>query len=304
MNMQTISYQPTVSVIIPTLNAGEELNVLLSMLLCQKYPAEEIIVVDSSSTDNTVSVCQRYEQVRLLSVQREEFDHGRTRDMAFRQSHGNVVVFLTQDAIPADDCFLGRLVAPLEDKTIAVSVGRQLPKPDATRMEALIRSFNYPETSFVRSQKDIPSKGIKTFFCSDSCAAYRRDIYLLLGGFPNPLMTNEDMFFAAKAINGGFRIAYTADACVFHSHNFSLRQQYRRNFLQGYELERHRELIGNVSLSREGKKLVMAVSSGLLKDGAVLEFCLFGFDCCARWLGNHNGKKAYCKEAGLYAGNK
>ena len=282
-----------VSVVIPTLNAGKELNKLLNALKEQSSPAEEILVVDSSSEDNTAEVCSQYERVIFLSIPRESFDHGKTRDMALRRCKGDVVVFLTQDAIPANSEFLEKLIEPQSDYHTAVSIGRQLPKENATRMEALVRSFNYPAHSFIRSKEDITTLGIKAFFCSDSCAAYRKDVYLRLGGFEYPLKSNEDMFFAAKALQSGYRIAYTADAMVYHSHNFSLRKQYRRNYLQGYEIERHRELIGDVSLNTEGLKLVRTVSEKLLAEGAVGTLLLFGLDCCVRWLGNRNGKAAY-----------
>lgn len=286
-----------VSVVIPTLNAGNELNKLLYALKEQSLPAEEILVVDSSSEDNTVDICKHYEKVSFLSIPRESFDHGKTRDMAFRRCKGDIIVFLTQDAIPANSEFLQKLIKPLEDQQTAISVGRQLPKESATKAEALVRSFNYPEESFIRTKEDVPALGIKAFFCSDSCAAYRKDIYLELGGFDFPLKSNEDMFFAAKALQGGYRIAYTAEAMVYHSHNFSLREQYRRNYLQGYEIERHRELIGDVSLNTEGLKLVRTVSGNLLAEGAVGAFLLFGLDCCARWMGNRIGKAAYRRRA-------
>lgn len=293
MGEKTSAIPEKVSVVIPTLNAGKELNSLLCALKEQRCPAEEIIVIDSSSEDSTVDICKKNENVSLLRIPRESFDHGRTRDFALRHCRGEIVVFLTQDAVPANAGFLEKLIRPLEDHTTAISVGRQLPKKNATKAEALVRSFNYPAESFIRSKEDISRLGIKAFFCSDSCAAYRKDIYLKLGGFEYPLKSNEDMFFAAKALQNGYRIAYAADAMVYHSHNFTLREQYRRNYIQGYEIERHRELIGDVSLSTEGIKLVQAVSRQLLSDGAVVSFFSFGLDCCARWLGNRNGKAAY-----------
>ena len=237
-----------------------------------------------------------------MTIPRETFDHGRTRDMALRQSRGDFIVFLTQDAIPTDDCFLEKLVAPLLDPGVAVSVGRQIPKPNASRMEALTREYNYPAESSVRSGEDIPRLGIKAFFCSDSCAAYRKDVYLKLGGFDYPLKSNEDMFFAAKALQSGYKIAYTAQARVCHSHNLSLREQYRRNYVQGYEIERHRELLGSIALNREGGRLVKNVSLELLREGKIASIVRFGLDCFVRWIGNRNGKKAYRREAN--AGNR
>ena len=293
----TAPAEATVSVIIPTLNAAKTLKELLSAIMNQDYPIEDILVVDSSSDDETMQICCRYEGVRVISIPKEEFDHGRTRDMALRQSKSDLIVFLTQDAVPADETFIRKLIAPLSDCSIAVSVGRQLPNQDATRTEALVRNFNYPPVSRIRSAEDIPRLGIKAFFSSDSCAAYRRDVYLQLGGFDYPVKSNEDMFFAARALRNGYRVAYTADASVYHSHNFSIRAQYARNYLQGYEIERHRTLLGEVSLNSEGMQLVKTVSKVLLKEKKVGAVLCFGLDCAARWLGNRNGKRAYRREA-------
>lgn len=289
----TEQYHPTVSVIIPTLNAGKDLGELLQKLHTQNYPLSEIIVVDSASDDNTVEICRNDQAVTLIQIERADFDHGKTRDMALRKSKGDVVVFMTQDAVPADDDLIGNLIAPLADPTVAISTARQLPKPDATEMERLVRTFNYPAQSHIRSKADIERMGIKTFYSSDVCAAYNREIYFNLGGFDYPLKTNEDMFIAAKAIHAGYKIAYIADACVFHSHNLSLRAQYRRNYIQSFEMEKHKKLLGNISKEKEGGRLVKFVSGKLLRKGRVISFARFGFDCCARMFGNKAGKAEY-----------
>ncbi len=286
----------SISVIIPALNAEKELPGLLRALKEQTVPADEIIVVDSESDDRTAEIAEGTAGVRKLSVKRKDFDHGGTRDAALRASKGETVVFLTQDALPADQRFLENLIRPLAEEKTAVATGRQLPKADATPMEKLVRAFNYPPESHIRSEADVEKMGIKAFFCSDVCAAYNRRIYLELGGFEHPLKTNEDMFFAAKAIRSGYRVAYAADAAVYHSHNFTLKEQYGRNRIQGYEIERHRELLGDVSQESEGMKLVKAVSLGLLKRGRAVSFIRFGLDCCARFLGSRAGKKEYLRE--------
>ena len=294
--MMLEKYEPVVSVIIPTLNAEKEISDLITNLKNQTVKVSEMIVVDSSSDDETAAICRQAEGVRLIEIARKDFDHGKTRDFALRKSTGEVVVFLTQDAVPANASFLEKLIRPLSEDKVAVSTGRQLPRMDSSEMEKLVRAFNYPDESHIRSKEDIARLGIKTFFCSDVCAAYRRDIYLELGGFEYPVKTNEDMFFAAKVINAGYRIAYTADAQVLHSHNFTLREQYKRNFIQGYEIERHREMLNGVRQESEGMKLVKYVSLELLKKGQIFSLIHFSFDCCARLMGSSAGKKAYRKE--------
>ena len=285
----------SISVIIPTLNAERDLAGLIEKIQAQRVPGPvEIIVVDSESADRTAEIA-REAGVKVLSVARKEFDHGGTRDMALRESTGDIVIFLTQDAVPANIYFLENLIRPLEDERVAVVTGRQLPKSDAFPMEKLVREFNYPSESHIRSEEDVERMGIKAFFCSDVCAAYNRRIYLEIGGFEHPLKTNEDMFYAAEAIRKGYRVAYAADALVFHSHNFTPKEQYDRNRIQGYEIERHRSLLGEVSQESEGMKLVNHVSSGLLRQGQVKSFFQFGVDCCARLLGSRAGRQEYRK---------
>lgn len=288
-----------VSVIIPTLNAEREIAGLLEALKAQTLKPDEIIIVDSASEDETVTIAQKYNVTKVIHVEQREFDHGRTRDMAFRASTGDFVVFLTQDALPADNNLLAHLLKPFANQKIAVSTGRQVPKSDASKVECLIRSFNYPSISSIRSIDDLSKLGIKTYFSSDVCAAYRRSIYLELDGFDYPIKTNEDMFFAAKAINSGYQIAYTADARVYHSHNLSLSEQYRRNFIQGYEIERHSELLHNAAQISEGKKLVIYVTKELLSKGHLFSIIYFAVDCLARYLGNRAGRKKALKEKSL-----
>lgn len=280
-----------VSVIIPTLNAASEIKILLDKLTRQTVRADEIIVVDSASDDNTVALAKACPNVRVLEIERREFDHGGTRDLAFRASKGDFVIFLTQDAVPANDRLIENLLKPFEDAQVSGVSGRQLPKADAKPYERLIREFNYPAKSFARTKEDIPRLGIKTFFFSDACAAYRRDVYLKLGGFEKNLLTDEDLFFAARMIHAGYTLAYAADAKVFHSHNLSLREQFERNRMQGIEFKKHAQVLSGVSLEGEGIKMVKEVSKSLLSEGKIGNMFAFWLDCGARFLGSRAGRK-------------
>ena len=103
-----------ISVIIPTLNAEKELPNILSALQKQTRKIDEIIIVDSESTDKTVQICQKDKSVKLMQIERKDFDHGKTRDMAFRASIGDIVVFMTHDAVPARSSLIAKLAAPIE----------------------------------------------------------------------------------------------------------------------------------------------------------------------------------------------
>lgn len=285
-----------VSLVIPTLNAEGDIEGLLNCIYRQTCRPDEVIVVDSSSSDRTVDIVKTFEWVRLISIERSEFNHGLTRDMALRESIGDIVCFMTQDAVPADEFYIENLIAPiLNDFRVVVSSGRQLPKDDARRFEQLVREFNYGPESNVHSKADVATMGIKAYFATDVCSAYRRSAYIGLGGFGKTDMS-EDMLMAAKAVNAGYSVAYAADACVHHSHNLTPVEQYHRNYAIGRFLESNRQIVSCVSEVGEGGKLVKSVSLQLLREGNIREFVAFGFDCCARLLGNRAGRRAARKE--------
>lgn len=287
---------PSLSVVIPTLNAADEIDSLLDTIEAQSLQPLDILVVDSSSDDGTVDEVAKHPCVNLVRIERKEFNHGSTRDMALRRSAGEFVCFLTQDAAPASNRYLERLVAPfLADDSIALVTGRQLPKADARRFEQLVRKFNYPKAPSVRSKSDLPKYGIKTFFASDTCSAYRRTAYLECGGFDH-VNTNEDMLMAARFIASGLKVAYEPRAEVYHSHNLTPSQQFARNRAVGFFLETHADDLMQASEIGEGGRLVKAVSSQLLREGNLVEFIAFGVDCCARLLGNRAGRRAARKE--------
>lgn len=280
-----------ISVVVPTLNAEHEINGLLDTLERQSIQPIEILIVDSASEDKTIELIKKHKGVRLLKIDRQDFNHGGTRDMALRESSGDFVCFLTQDAIPASNDYLKRLVAPMaEDSNIALVSGRQLPKPDARRFEQLVRSFNYPDSPSIRSKSDLEKYGIKTFFASDVCSAYRRTAYLECGGFEH-VNTNEDMLMAARFIAAGLKVAYEPSAEVYHSHNLTPLEQFRRNRAVGRFLEIHTKDLMNANEVGEGSRLVLAVSAQLLRELRFGELVAFCIDCVARLFGNRIGRR-------------
>lgn len=280
---------PTVSVIIPTLNAGTMIDEQLTALERQYRKPDEIIVVDSSSQDATQSIVRNHPGVQLIVIDRKDFNHGGTRDMALRRSKGDFVLFLTQDAMPSGPDYVSHILAPFNDERVALVYGRQLPRPDANPAERLIRTYSYQAESFTITRADIARLGIKAFRASDVCAAYRRTAYLEVGGFENPVLTNEDMFIAARLLHADWKVVYEANAQVIHSHNFTFQDQYRRNYIQGREIERHRDILGNTPLTGEGMAMMSYTMKGLLREGNFTGAARFFVDCVFRYTGNRKG---------------
>jgi len=280
-----------VSVIIPTYNAERWLAGQLEALLRQTAEAE-ILVVDSGSTDRTVSIAASCGgRVRLLRIPHESFDHGGTRDWALRQSGGDYVLFLTQDALPTDARFIETLLTAFEDPHVAAAFGRQIAYPDAPEYERLTRAFNYPETGRVWSERDIARYGVKAYFLSDSASAYRRAAYEAVGGFDAPIATNEDMTIAAKFLHAGYALAYVAEASVWHSHRNTLRQEFKRNAAIGRAMEEYKPRLAGAGSGREGLRLVSFVSGNLLRRGKPGQLCVFLAHTAVRFAGFRAGRR-------------
>lgn len=280
------------SIIIPTLNAQSEIGNLLQNLHSQTVVPNEILVIDSSSDDETVSICKQFDGVDVRVIKRAEFNHGGTRHLGAELTHGDFILLLTQDAIPANDHYIESLISPLvADEKIAMVTGRQVPKEDARRYVQLVQEFNYPKTSNVREASDIEKMGIKAFFASDVCSAYRRSAYIECGGFKRLLSTNEDMLMAATFLKNGWKVAYEASAEVHHSHNLSFKEQFNRNKLVGAFLKEHADELCGVKETDEGKRLASDVARQLTKEKRPAELAKFGFDCAARMIGNRVGRR-------------
>ena len=193
----------------------------------------EVLVLDSSSTDGTPELASQ-DGCRVVSIARSDFRHGGTRQYAAELATGtDTLVFLTQDSFLAEADALGRLTAALEDPSIGAAYGRQVPRPGASPIEAHARLFNYPPVSEIRSLGDATRIGFKSIFFSNSFGAYRTSALRQVGGFPPQLNFGEDTVVAARLLQGGWRIAYVADATTFHSHPYTCREEYGRYFRIG-----------------------------------------------------------------------
>lgn len=221
------------AVIIPTLNAGSRWLAALAAITEQTAVPHRKLVIDSGSTDETVALARRF-GFEIKEISKAEFNHGGTRQLAVEYvSDCDLVVFLTQDAILAGRDALASLVACFSDPSIAVAYGRQLPHTHARPMEAHARLFSYTDRSQRKELREVSVLGAKAFFCSNSFAAYRRGIFLELGGFSRDLILGEDAEFAARAVLAGYSNFYCAEASVYHSHAYTAVEVLKRYFDTG-----------------------------------------------------------------------
>lgn len=288
-----------IDVIIPLYKPGKELFALLDILSRQTIRIHRIILMNTEEKYFQQLVygnryLEKYKNIIEVShLSKREFDHGRTRRTAVKKSVADIFVMMTQDAVPNDETLIEKLTAPLINDTegkLAAAYARQLPGDKCSVLEQFTRKFNYPEKSCVKSLADIDRLGIKTFFCSNVCAAYKRDIYDKLGGFVRRTIFNEDMIYAAGAVKAGYSIAYVAEAKVIHSHNYTCKQQFKRNFDLGVSQAEHPEVFSEVGSESEGMRLVKEATEYLRKNHMRKEIPYFYIQCFSKYAGYLLGK--------------
>lgn len=232
-------HHPTVGVAIITHCAKRHLAHCLPPYLNSPLQPR-VLVVNSSSNDGTIEIAREMGAETLL-IPRHQFNHGTTRERARHVLGTEIVVMATPDAYAKADA-LEKLIHPIANGSAAVAYARQLPHAGADLFEAFAREFNYPKESQLRSLKEIDEYGVYTFFCSNSCAAYRNKALDQIGGFQHVLL-GEDTIAVAKLLYLGHKIAYVADAEVNHSHRYSLKQEFQRCFDIGLARNQQRTLL-------------------------------------------------------------
>ena len=218
-----------IGVVILTLNAEKRISSILDKIDTDKY---SILVIDSDSNDLTVDIVKRY-KCNIKVIDRISFNHGTTREFARKNLKTDIVVYLTDDAIPASKNFIQELVQPLLSGKASVSYAKQIPRKGADILESFPREFNYNNEYQLRSLKDIDKYGVHTFFCSNSCAAYLNKDLDEIGGF-KPTLTNEDYFAVAELLINNKKVSYTPKAKVYHSHKYTIKEEFQRYFDTGY----------------------------------------------------------------------
>ena len=286
-----------VDVIIPVYGPGNRLLELFDRLGRQTVPVDRLIIMNTEKYlwdkwTETLEPGRLPENLSVYHVTKEEFDHGATRDAGIGHSDADVCVCMTHDALPADTNLIKALTDALfSGDDIAVAYARQLPATDCNIIECHTRDFNYPDKSRVKRLSDLDTLGIKTYFCSNVCAAYKREIYMELGGFIRKTIFNEDMIFAAKAMKNGYAVCYAADARVIHSHNYTAVEQFHRNFDLAISQADHPDVFSGIRSEGEGIRMVKDTARWLVKTGHAYLVPKLVVDSGFKYMGYLAGKR-------------
>ena len=282
--------------IIPVYRPDEKLERLIQKINSQTVPPAHIFFMQTltgTAEDQRVrEILERAEHGVVKTLEKKEFDHGGTRTQGAALSQAEYMRFMTQDAVPVDNMLIEKLLEAMEaDEKTATAYGRQLPDDKVGVIERYTREFNYPPESSTKTKEDLPELGIKTYFCSNVCAMYRRKVYEQMGGFVLHTIFNEDMIMASKVIQAGYQIAYAAEAQVVHAHKYTYREQFRRNFDLAVSQRQYHEIFDGIRSESEGIRLVKKTMKYLISRGEWYLIPDLVFQSGFKFLGYRFGKK-------------
>lgn len=256
------------TIVIPTYEAGRYIVSMLQALTKQGVAASQILIIDSSSADATAESFRQF-GARVVVIPQCEFNHGGTRRYAAELAkESEFLIYLTQDAIPESGSAFRDILKVFSDSAVGMAYGRQLPRPTARAIERHARDFNYPQAGVeLRSLRDRDRLGVKSTFCSDSFAAYRRTALESVGSFPEDAFFAEDQIIAGRMLMAGWKLAYVGEACVTHSHDYSIADDFRRCFDVGVYHARNTWLLDTFGRAEgEGARFVLSELRYLLRN--------------------------------------
>lgn len=265
--------RPLVTVAILTFNGDKYLEEILVEIESQKTSFDfEILVIDSGSTDKTLSIVAQHETVRLHQILNQEFGHGKTRNLAANLAQGRYIAYLTHDAIPASETWLSSLIAPMEaDERVMGVLGRQLPRANCVPMlkYEIQLAFARQGAAFgitLLCQEDVQLATqfdrSAMYFYSDVNSATRVDF--LRNVIPyRDVDYAEDQMFAEEFLSQGFWKAYSPQGAVIHSNDLSLKEIGPRTFDEILALRN----IGHQLQAFSLLKLFLVIAKKSLGDG-------------------------------------
>ena len=223
-----------VSIILPTKNVENYIGDLLRNVYRQDFSGEVETIILDSSDDRTLEIAKKF-PVKFIRVEEDDYNYGGTRNFGARMAKGKYLIFLSADVAIKDPQWLTKLLKPFDDSMVAGVFGRQHPKENASPMEEFFIQYVYPQKSYTLEQDGQGKIQLKDrMFFSNTNAAIRKDVWEEIN-IPEMLMS-EDQEWAKRVLLSGYKIAYTSESVVYHSHDYSLKQVFHRFFDTGATL--------------------------------------------------------------------
>ena len=260
-------------IVIPVFRPDGRLKMCIERLLRQSVMPDRILlnVLYENPVDREIPEVYMDERIEVRYTPKGEYDRAGSRDTILRELDSDIVIFMVQTAIPQNRYLVEKLTEPFKEKRTAVVYGRHMTDDECSPIECCVRQFNYPPKGMTKSLEDAGKLGIRTFFNSNVCAAYRRRAYLETEGFGKRMIAGEDMLAARRLLEKGWQAVYAPEAEVIYYRNDDLYGLWKRNFDIGVAHAEHPEMIENTKPGKEGVRLVR-VTSALLRQNHMEEY--------------------------------
>lgn len=279
-----------VDIICPLYNAEKYIeNLHKSILKQEKVSLNNIRYILTRGRDNTEEILKKLNNCTYTIIEPKDFSHSLTREKEAFKSDADILVFVTQDVIIEKTDWLYNLIKDIENGQVDACYSRQLCNNNS--IEKYTRESNYPSNSKIVSKEDIKELGLKAFFFSDASSAIKRETFVKLNGYDGKIFpTNEDMYIAYKLIMNGYKIKYCADSEVVHSHNFTLKQQYKRYYDTGVFFKQN-DYLNKYKVNQAGGSLAKYILKRAWQDKNWKVLIKFVPNMAARFIGMKMGKR-------------
>jgi rhamnosyltransferase len=228
-----------ISVVIPVKNGQKYLDSALKAIFSQKTNAKfEVIIVDSGSQDKTIDIAKNY-PVNIYHIEEKNFNHGFTRNYGISKTQGEYSILMTADAIPYNESWMEKLIGNLtRDEYVAGTYSRQIPHKDSSPLTQMRVNRFFTSSGERRESQIIDIKAYnklfpknKHLFCNfdNVSSCIRKSVWKEIP-FPKTDFA-EDLEWAKSVLEAGHKIVYEPDSIVYHSHDFSPSDWYRKNML-------------------------------------------------------------------------
>lgn len=277
-----------IEIICPLYNAEKYIrNLDASLKRQENVEIKKISYILTKSEDNTEQILKEI-SAQYSVVEKKEFSHSLSRENVAQISEADILVFITQDIEIRATNWLNELVKPIINNEADATFSRQLTK--FNNIEKYTREKNYPEISYTVDKSDIDKLGLRAFFFSDASSSIKKEIFKKLNGYDGKrLPTNEDQYIAYKLIMNDYKIKYCANSIVYHSHNFTLKQLYKRYYDIGkfYKQENYIDKFGT---NKTGGELAKYILKRAIQDRNFKAIIRFLPDMGVRFFGMKIGK--------------
>ena len=290
--MSAAPVSPPVSIVLLTRDGLPEVEHTLDMIARQDYAGPvEVVHIDSGSTDGTLDFT-RHHGIATHNIDPAEFHHGRTRNLGASMAGHEIVVYLSQDAVPVDEHWIHHLVAPFSDPQVAAVHGRQIAPPGTGPLRTYAMEWTYGPHREARRMEDMPQLTIGSYRFSNANAAFRRGpICRIRFDETGPMC--EDQAMCRALLHEGFTVVYEPAAAVYHTHERTFWEEFTWAVDNGVALRRI-GLLGDPNLKGElryGVRRVFDEFLHFLFRGRLLLAAGSVVLNIAKWVGVQLGKR-------------